>query len=908
MALKKSYHTTNDAFLKIAELQKLHDGSTGITSLIRNNKLLVGNVGDCRALLLSNGKSIQMSIDQKPTNPEEMKRISSLGGIITNNLGVARVNGVLAVSRAFGNRKLRKVIRPDIEMMQRELTRDDDYLIMASDGLWDVLKNRDVCDTCYSLASSSYNTQQIAEELVNNALIRGSMDNVTCIVVKLNGYVIKLKMGKEIDKDINFRNGIIGTSMDRNSMKVQGGNSSTPLMSQTLSNLVSSPSVSHNSEMEGTQGQVIVIDSRQQQLLQQQQQAKYQQSRQQHTTQYQSQLQQTLIHHQQQQQQQQQQQVNMQRSLFPRGHKTQIPPPDNLDTDDVRHSNLHHNRHSDGSKAGQTLLNNNDNNNSYVNSIINDKHNTSHTNTTISNTPLNEKGNNVGSNVATNVTSNRSELPLNVNMNNNNNYNNSNINANIHLSSKSARGGISRTKYGSMGDLLKNQDGSSVWGNNNYPGGAYNCPTGDSADLTRNNSNNLNSNNNINNNVVTRPWSVSAMRTQMVNEIQSQPQNSLPTSVTTSSPTINSTQQPRQILTSQSTPKLIDRAQQQQQQQQQQLIRHDDILLSESQSNQNPKHSTDHNRQIHRQNQIQNQVQGRGTEVKELENGNTNIRMRMDNGKDKTRTDNTRAVLVRPFPQPAKGLSKTLPIMITNQTDRSFVNVPNHDPKSGGFLSPKDVHNGVENVSQGSVTMSRRTSECRAVSASAASVRHHQNQNQNINNNSSTNPNTYTITNSNSSSNSSANGIFPKAVSTESLNMMHHSRESRESPFSSSPDKVFSSINGTNGMGGQGSTGARPLHSPIAFLSTGAGTGTGGGRSVGGVNRQRNSSVTLRNMGAHRQTSGQSQGQNQGQSRGLDSNIDHYNSTPATGLNGERQRVPSTASDRRVTQMRIAYA
>ena len=199
-ALKKSYHTANDAFLKIAELQKLHDGSTGITSLIRNNKLLVGNVGDCRALLLSNGKSIQMSIDQKPTNPEEMKRIASLGGIITNNLGVARVNGVLAISRAFGNRKLRKVIRPDIEMMQRELTKDDDYLIMASDGLWDVLRNRDVCDTCYSIASSSlslsHQVQQMAEQLVNSALSKGSMDNVTCIVVKLSGYVMQLNSGQ----------------------------------------------------------------------------------------------------------------------------------------------------------------------------------------------------------------------------------------------------------------------------------------------------------------------------------------------------------------------------------------------------------------------------------------------------------------------------------------------------------------------------------------------------------------------------------------------------------------------------------------------------------------------------------------------------------------------------------------
>lgn len=135
-----------------------------------------------------------MSIDQKPTNPEEIKRIVSLGGTITNNLGVARVNGVLAVSRAFGNRKLRRVIRPDIEMMQRDLTREDDFLVMASDGLWDVLRNKDVCDICYAL-TASHRPQQLAEELVHTAIARGSMDNVTCIVVQLTGYITKMSSG-----------------------------------------------------------------------------------------------------------------------------------------------------------------------------------------------------------------------------------------------------------------------------------------------------------------------------------------------------------------------------------------------------------------------------------------------------------------------------------------------------------------------------------------------------------------------------------------------------------------------------------------------------------------------------------------------------------------------------------------
>lgn len=189
-ALKRTFHTANEQFLKIAEKLKLHDGSTGIVSLIRDNKLVVSNVGDCRALIITAGRPVQMSIDQKPTSIEEQKRINQLGGTVVNCMGVARVNGVLAVSRAFGNRTLRTVIRPDAEIMQRDLTKDDDFLVMASDGLWDVLRNKDVNDICY--ASSSLGCQQIAEELVHSALIKGSMDNVTCIVVRLSGYISRI--------------------------------------------------------------------------------------------------------------------------------------------------------------------------------------------------------------------------------------------------------------------------------------------------------------------------------------------------------------------------------------------------------------------------------------------------------------------------------------------------------------------------------------------------------------------------------------------------------------------------------------------------------------------------------------------------------------------------------------------
>eukprot|EP00597_Dinobryon_sp_UTEXLB2267_P012361 CAMPEP_0170110286 /NCGR_PEP_ID=MMETSP0020_2-20130122/7757_1 /TAXON_ID=98059 /ORGANISM="Dinobryon sp., Strain UTEXLB2267" /LENGTH=600 /DNA_ID=CAMNT_0010335531 /DNA_START=632 /DNA_END=2434 /DNA_ORIENTATION=+ len=162
-----------------------------------------------------------MSIDQKPTIPEEVKRINSLGGTVEMCMGVARVNRVLAVSRAFGNRTLRSVIRPDAELMQREITREDEYLIMASDGLWDVLKNKDVADICNNMhgggahGNGMGNPQAIADELVQTALARGSMDNVTCICVRLTNFVLRTLAAREMAALNNVNNSRELTSQQR---------------------------------------------------------------------------------------------------------------------------------------------------------------------------------------------------------------------------------------------------------------------------------------------------------------------------------------------------------------------------------------------------------------------------------------------------------------------------------------------------------------------------------------------------------------------------------------------------------------------------------------------------------------------------------------------------------------------
>ncbi|CAM9165961.1 unnamed protein product, partial [Ectocarpus fasciculatus] len=184
-AIKRTISRTNDQFLEIAERMRLNDGSTGVFCVLRDGKLVVANVGDSRAIMISNGKSVALTKDHKPSSPEEQRRIASFGGVITNNTGIPRVQGVLAVSRAYGNCSIRQYIRADPDIITRDLTPDDDFIVIASDGLWDVYRNSEVAEIVYAMDQQGCKLQRVADHLVQNSLLKGSMDNVTCVIVRI---------------------------------------------------------------------------------------------------------------------------------------------------------------------------------------------------------------------------------------------------------------------------------------------------------------------------------------------------------------------------------------------------------------------------------------------------------------------------------------------------------------------------------------------------------------------------------------------------------------------------------------------------------------------------------------------------------------------------------------------------
>ena len=114
------------------------------TSIQSGTTLTVANAGDSRALLVkADGSVTSLSNDHKPDRLDERERISRLGGTVVH-WGVWRVEGILATSRSIGDRLLKDFIIPDPETTKRIVGPDDAYVVIATDGLWDVMRNEEV--------------------------------------------------------------------------------------------------------------------------------------------------------------------------------------------------------------------------------------------------------------------------------------------------------------------------------------------------------------------------------------------------------------------------------------------------------------------------------------------------------------------------------------------------------------------------------------------------------------------------------------------------------------------------------------------------------------------------------------------------------------------------------------------
>lgn len=154
---------------KEIKLQKDFDsscsGTTAVTIIKQDQDLVIANLGDSRAVLgrISDGelKAVQLTIDHKPDLPKEAERIRKCGGRVIPHKGEPDVHRVwsadddymsLAMARAFGDFHLKDygvIAIPQITHIR--LTNDDQFLVLATDGVWDVLTNEEVASIVWSI-------------------------------------------------------------------------------------------------------------------------------------------------------------------------------------------------------------------------------------------------------------------------------------------------------------------------------------------------------------------------------------------------------------------------------------------------------------------------------------------------------------------------------------------------------------------------------------------------------------------------------------------------------------------------------------------------------------------------------------------------------------------------------------
>ena len=158
-------------------------GTTAVCMLLHGDALTVANVGDSRAMVCRGDRAIDLTVDQVAGRADERERIERAGhgGTLRQHDGEWRVGDVgLAVTRSIGDFDAKPVLTAEPEITEHTVGPDDRYIVMASDGVWDVLGGQDVVSI---IADTVKHPAMAAQRLVHTAVNeRYSKDNATAVV------------------------------------------------------------------------------------------------------------------------------------------------------------------------------------------------------------------------------------------------------------------------------------------------------------------------------------------------------------------------------------------------------------------------------------------------------------------------------------------------------------------------------------------------------------------------------------------------------------------------------------------------------------------------------------------------------------------------------------------------------
>ncbi|XP_048136006.1 probable protein phosphatase 2C 25 isoform X2 [Rhodamnia argentea] len=186
-AVKHGYLKTDLDFLN----KESRGGSCCVTALIRRGNLFVSNAGDCRAVVCRAGTAEALTSDHRPCREDEKERIEAEGGYVDIYHGVWRIQGSLAVSRGIGDRHFKKWVTAEPETNMLKIEAEHEFLILASDGLWEKVSNQEAVDIARPLCMGTDRPEPMlaCRKLADLSASRGSYDDISVMLIQLGRYM-----------------------------------------------------------------------------------------------------------------------------------------------------------------------------------------------------------------------------------------------------------------------------------------------------------------------------------------------------------------------------------------------------------------------------------------------------------------------------------------------------------------------------------------------------------------------------------------------------------------------------------------------------------------------------------------------------------------------------------------------
>ena len=176
--LNNTFESIDKSLEKFEEAENC--GSTAVVVILNNNDIYCANVGDSKCFYLNKNNVVQLTEDHNCKNQKEREELKKKGILIFQN----RVFGSLSLTRTMGDLEFKKEGMTCVPFIKKIFLDKDDvnYIIIASDGIWDVVNEEKLFEIYKGLKNG--NSEEFCNLLVDYAMNNDSNDNISCIVLR----------------------------------------------------------------------------------------------------------------------------------------------------------------------------------------------------------------------------------------------------------------------------------------------------------------------------------------------------------------------------------------------------------------------------------------------------------------------------------------------------------------------------------------------------------------------------------------------------------------------------------------------------------------------------------------------------------------------------------------------------